>query len=60
LDDTQKGETTFEGKREVLTIDASIKPFINLVWLGVILVTAGFVISTIRRIKESQAKAEVL
>jgi cytochrome c-type biogenesis protein CcmF len=48
-------ETNFEGKREILTIDASIKPFINLVWLGVILVTAGFVISTIRRSKESRA-----
>ena len=50
----KQSETNFEGKREVLTIDASIKPFISLVWLGVILVTFGFVISTIRRSKESQ------
>lgn len=40
-------------KREVLSIEASIKPFINLVWLGVLLMVAGFIISAVRRTKEA-------
>ncbi|MBN1301774.1 MAG: cytochrome c biogenesis protein CcsA [Melioribacteraceae bacterium] len=39
---------------ESLTIDVSVKPFINLVWLGVAVMTAGFMISVIRRTKESR------
>ncbi len=39
--------------KEVLSIEASIKPFINLVWLGVIVMFAGFIMSTLRRTKES-------
>jgi cytochrome c-type biogenesis protein CcmF len=40
-------------KNEILTVTASIKPFINLVWAGVAIMVLGFVISTIRRLKES-------
>lgn len=40
--------------KEVLSIDASIKPFINLVWAGVLVMVAGFVIAVGRRTKESQ------
>jgi cytochrome c-type biogenesis protein CcmF len=40
--------------KETLTIDASIKPFINLVWAGVIIMVAGFFVSTVRRTKESR------
>ncbi|MCL4551253.1 MAG: cytochrome c biogenesis protein CcsA [Bacteroidetes bacterium] len=39
--------------KEVLTIDASIKPFISLVWFGVLIMVAGFIISAFRRSKES-------
>lgn len=41
-------------KQEILTIDASIKPFINLVWAGVIVMVIGFFISVIKRTKESK------
>lgn len=41
--------------KEVLSIEASIKPFINLVWLGVIVMFAGFIMSTFRRTKDSQS-----
>mgnify|MGYP005846430533 CR=1 FL=1 len=44
---------SFEPK-EVLSIEASIKPFISLVWAGVLVMTAGFLISTFRRTKESK------
>ena len=40
--------------QESLTIEASIKPFIGLVWLGVLVTVAGFFITTIRRTKESK------
>lgn len=41
-------------KKEVLAITASIKPFVSLVWLGTIIITLGFFISMIRRLKESK------
>jgi cytochrome c-type biogenesis protein CcmF len=39
--------------KEILTISASIKPFINLVWAGVLVVFIGFLISAGRRVKET-------
>lgn len=38
---------------QTLSIEASIKPFINLVWIGVLVVVIGFFISVARRLKES-------
>lgn len=40
-------------KKEVLSITASIKPFVGLVWLGTVVIVAGFFIAMIRRKKES-------
>ncbi|CUU10059.1 hypothetical protein JGI2_00405, partial [Candidatus Kryptobacter tengchongensis] len=37
---------------EVLVIEASVKPFINLVWFGVLVILAGFIVSMVRRISE--------
>ncbi|MDP2302023.1 MAG: cytochrome c-type biogenesis CcmF C-terminal domain-containing protein [Ignavibacteria bacterium] len=39
--------------KEVLSVTASIKPFVNLVWIGVLGMFVGFVLSTMRRLKES-------
>ncbi|MCX7798448.1 MAG: cytochrome c biogenesis protein CcsA [Melioribacter sp.] len=39
--------------KEILTIEASIKPFISLIWIGVAVTVIGFLISTFRRLKES-------
>ena len=39
--------------KEVLTIEASVKPFISLVWIGVLTMAAGFLTSAFRRSKES-------
>ncbi len=44
--------------QEILMVDASIKPFINLVWAGVIIMVAGFFISVVKRTKESKKLAE--
>jgi cytochrome c-type biogenesis protein CcmF len=39
--------------KETLTIEASVKPFINLVWAGVLVMVFGFIISIVRRTRES-------
>ena len=39
--------------KEILTISASTKPFVNLVWTGVLIMVFGFFISVARRLKES-------
>ena len=38
---------------EVLSVTASIKPFVNLVWAGVAIMVVGFFVSMVRRLKES-------
>lgn len=50
------GNLTPAKKQEVLTIQASIKPLVNFVWAGVIIMTLGFFLSTSRRLKESYAQ----
>lgn len=42
--------------KEVLSITASVKPFINLVWAGVVIMVVGFFVSVSRRLKESLVK----
>ncbi len=39
--------------KEVLTITASVKPFINLVWSGVLVMVVGFFVAVARRLKDS-------
>jgi len=41
--------------KEILAIEASLKPFINFIWFGVLITAAGFIVSAIRRSKESLA-----
>ncbi len=40
-------------KEEVLFVTASIKPYISLVWIGVVVMVLGFFIAVARRLKES-------
>ncbi len=42
--------------KEVLTITASVKPFINFVWTGVLVMVLGFGFSVTRRLQESFRK----
>jgi cytochrome c-type biogenesis protein CcmF len=42
--------------KEVLTVEASVKPFINFVWGGVLVLVFGFFVSVARRLKESLIK----
>lgn len=52
LDDKQVTTST-SAPKEVLAIEASLKPFINFIWFGVLITVAGFIVSAIRRSKES-------
>ena len=49
-------ESMQQTPREVLSISASVKPFINLVWAGVLVMFIGFFVSVSRRLKESLVK----
>lgn len=40
-------------KEEILSVSASIKPYISLVWIGVVVMVLGFFVSVARRLKES-------
>ncbi|MBE0539236.1 MAG: cytochrome c biogenesis protein CcsA [Ignavibacterium sp.] len=40
-------------KQEVLSVTASVKPYISLVWIGVIIMVLGFFVAVARRLKES-------
>lgn len=40
-------------KKEVLSVTASIKPFVSFVWIGVLVMVIGFGISMARRLRES-------
>ena len=42
---------------QYLTLKALKFPFINLLWLGTIIMAAGFVVSLVRRIQLSRAQA---
>lgn len=46
-------EAAIKTPKEVLSIEASVKPFIGLIWWGTIIIVIGFVFSTVRRKKES-------
>ena len=40
-------------KEEIFSVSASIKPFISLVWIGVVVMVLGFFVAVGRRLKES-------
>jgi cytochrome c-type biogenesis protein CcmF len=49
-------EEQIEEKQEVLYVSASIKPFINFVWIGVAVMVVGFFISVMRRLQETLSR----
>ncbi len=49
----QEENTSSAAPKEVLSISASTKPFVNLVWTGILIMVFGFFISVARRLKES-------
>ncbi|MBT8380627.1 MAG: cytochrome c biogenesis protein CcsA [Ignavibacteria bacterium] len=57
LNGTETEQVHTAESNEVLTVTASIKPFINLVWIGVAVMVIGFIVATSRRLKESLIKS---
>lgn len=45
-----------EADTDILVAEASVKPFINLVWSGVIVLVVGFLVTMVRRVKEARLK----
>jgi cytochrome c-type biogenesis protein CcmF len=43
-------------KLEALVVEASIKPYINLVWMGTITLVVGFLLTIVRRVQEAREK----
>jgi len=43
-------------KNETLIVEASVKPFINLVWMGTMILVGGFLITIVRRGIEARTK----
>ncbi len=41
---------------DVLVVEASVKPYINLVWSGVIIILVGFMVTVVRRAQEASLK----
>lgn len=44
-------------KGETLVAEASVKPYINLVWVGTVTLIVGFLVTIVRRIRESRLGA---
>ena len=42
-----------EPARDILVVEASVKPWINLVWSGVIILLVGFMVTVVRRAQEA-------
>ena len=56
--DTEKIHLAVEGAEvepeDWVVVQAAVKPFINVVWLGIILLTGGFLMAIVRRIQDLQ------
>ncbi len=44
---------------DVLVVEASVKPYINLVWSGVIILLVGFIVTIVRRAQEARLKVSL-
>lgn len=53
-------QTQSDGKQkpDVLVVEASIKPYINLVWNGVIILMVGFIVTIVRRAREARLRLQ--
>ena len=56
--DLKNNSQTDKQPKEVLTVEASVKPFISFVWIGILVMVAGFLISAFRRSRESLMQSE--
>ena len=50
----ENNQTTQVAKGASLWVDMSIKPFMNLIWIGTLTIVLGFLIAMVRRTKEAK------
>jgi len=53
---TAPGSKSNKPQAETLIVEASIKPFINLVWMGTITLVVGFILTIVRRVEEARQR----
>jgi cytochrome c-type biogenesis protein CcmF len=54
--DLRQKASTDGGQGDVLVAEASVKPYINLVWAGVIILLVGFLVTIVRRAQEASLR----
>ncbi len=54
----QDSSVAAEADQEILVVEASIKPYINLVWNGVIIIIVGFIVTIVRRTQEAKLSSK--
>lgn len=59
-DVTPQTQDSGSKKPDVLVVEASIKPYINLVWNGVIILMVGFIVTIVRRAQEARLKLQTV
>ena len=47
-----------DGGKDILVAEASVKPYINLVWSGVLILLLGFIVTIVRRAREAALKED--
>jgi cytochrome c-type biogenesis protein CcmF len=54
--ETVGSNATGEKKPETLLVEASIKPYINVLWIGTFTILVGFIMTIIRRARETRIR----
>ncbi|MGA9364137.1 MAG: cytochrome c-type biogenesis CcmF C-terminal domain-containing protein [Bacteroidota bacterium] len=54
--ETQSSNAPKESKPETLVVEASIKPYINVLWIGTFTILIGFIMTIIRRSREARIR----
>jgi cytochrome c-type biogenesis protein CcmF len=52
-----KSDSQITVPKQILTVEASLKPFVSLIWIGVTIMSIGFIFSIMYRIKEFNKKS---
>ncbi|MBP1646960.1 MAG: ccmF [Bacteroidetes bacterium] len=55
-----RGGETAQPEPDVLVVEASVKPYINMVWSGVIILLVGFVVTIVRRAQDATHKRSMV
>ncbi|MEK6571270.1 MAG: hypothetical protein AABZ61_07870, partial [Bacteroidota bacterium] len=45
-----------DNKPETLVVEASVKPYINVLWIGTFTILVGFIMTIIRRSREARVR----